>query len=79
MKQNNPCYLFGMYGPDTGFVIINAINDTYTGTPIVISCEEYNSAELYSSQLITIGVPVYVSLMALIITKPVSGPYMPNR
>ena len=42
MKQNNPCYLFGMYGPDTGFVIINAINDTYTGTPIVISCEEYN-------------------------------------
>ena len=39
MKQNNPCYLFGMYGPDTGFVIINAINDTYTGTPIVISCE----------------------------------------
>ena len=35
MKQNNPCYLFGMYGPDTGFVIINAINDTYTGTPIV--------------------------------------------
>ena len=46
MKQNNPCYLFGMYGPDTGFVIINAINDTYTGTPIVISCEEYNSAVL---------------------------------
>lgn len=34
--------------------------------------------EIYR-QLITIGVPVYVSLMALIITKPVSGPYMPNR
>lgn len=46
MKQNTPCYLFGMYEPDTGSVIINAINDTYTGTPIVISCEEYNSAVL---------------------------------
>ena len=23
MKQNNPCYLFGMYEPDTDSVIIN--------------------------------------------------------
>lgn len=30
MKQNNPCYLFGMYEPDTNSVIINAINDTYS-------------------------------------------------
>ena len=29
MKQNNPCYLFGMYEPDTDSVIVNAINDTY--------------------------------------------------
>lgn len=25
MKQNNPCYLFGMYEPNTDSVIINAI------------------------------------------------------
>ena len=23
MKQNNPCYLFGMYEPNTDFVIVN--------------------------------------------------------
>ena len=39
MKQNNPCYLFGMYEPDINSVIINALNDTYTGTPLIISCE----------------------------------------
>lgn len=39
MKQNKPCYLFGMYEPDTNSVIINAINDTYSGTPLIISCE----------------------------------------
>ena len=32
MKQNNPCYLFGMYEADTDSVIINAINDTYRHT-----------------------------------------------
>ena len=32
MKQNNPCYLFGMYQSDTDSVIINAINDNYTDT-----------------------------------------------
>ena len=31
MKQNNPCYLFGMYEPNTDSVIVNAINNTYTG------------------------------------------------
>ena len=46
MKQNNPCYLFGMYEPDTASVIVNAINDTYTGTTLTISCKEYNSAVL---------------------------------
>ena len=46
MKQNNPCYLFGMYEPDTDAVIVNAINDTYTGTPLTISCEKCNSAVL---------------------------------
>ena len=44
MKQNNPCYLFGMYEPDTDSVIVNAINDTYTSTPLIISCEKCNSA-----------------------------------
>lgn len=46
MKQNNPCYLFDMYEPDTNSVIINAINDTYSGTPLIISCEKCNSAVL---------------------------------
>lgn len=46
MKQNNPCYLFSMYEPDTNSIIINAINDTYTDTPIIISCEKCNSAVL---------------------------------
>ena len=46
MKQNNPCYLFGMYEPDTNSVIINAINDTYSGTPLTISCEKCNSSVL---------------------------------
>ena len=43
MGQNNPCYLFGMYEPDTDSVIVNAINNTYTGTPLTISCEKCNS------------------------------------
>ena len=46
MKQNNPCYLFGMYEPDTNSVIINAINDTYSGTHLTISCEKCNSSVL---------------------------------
>ena len=49
MKQNNPCYLFGMYEPATDSVIINAINDIYTDTPIIISCEECNSAVLFDT------------------------------
>ena len=46
MKQNNHCYLFGMYEPNTDSVIVNAINDTYTGAPLTISCEKCNSAVL---------------------------------
>ena len=46
MKQNNPYYLFGMYESDTDSVIINAINDTYTGTPLTINCKKCNSAVL---------------------------------
>lgn len=46
MKQNNSCYLFGMYEPDTNSVIINAINDTYSGTSLTISCEKCNSSVL---------------------------------
>ena len=46
MKQNNPCYLFGMYEPNTDSVILNVLNDTYTCTPLTISCEECNSTVL---------------------------------
>ncbi len=46
MKHNNPCYLFGMYQSDTDSVILNVINDTYTGTPLTISCEKCNSSVL---------------------------------
>lgn len=46
MKQNNPYYLFGMYKPDTNSIIVSAINDTYTSTPITIRCEKCNSAVL---------------------------------
>ena len=46
MKQNNPRYLFGMYEPDTDSVIVNAINHTYSDTPLTISCEKCNSAVL---------------------------------
>lgn len=35
MKQNNPRY-----------VIVNAINHTYSDTPLTISCEKCNSAVL---------------------------------
>ena len=46
MKQDNPRYLFGMYEPDTDSVIVSAINDTYTDTPIISCCEDCNSAVL---------------------------------
>ena len=46
MKQNNPCYLFGMYEPDTASVIVNAINDTYTSPPLIISYKKCNSSAL---------------------------------
>ena len=49
MKQNNHCYLFGMYEPNTDSVIVNAINNTYTGTPLTISCEKCNSAVLLNT------------------------------
>ena len=43
MKQNNPYYLFGMYEPDTDSVIVNAINNTYTSTPLTISCKKVSA------------------------------------
>ena len=46
MKQNKPCYLFGMYEPDTNSVIVNALNNTYTGTPLTISCKKCNASVL---------------------------------
>lgn len=38
-----------MYEPDTNSVIINAINDTYSSTPLTISCEKCNSTVLLDS------------------------------
>lgn len=35
-----------MYEPYIDSVIVNAINDTYSGTPLTISCEKCNSAVL---------------------------------
>ena len=49
MKQNNPCYLFGMYESNTDSIIVSAINDTYTGTPLTISCEKCNSTVLLNT------------------------------
>ena len=46
MKQNNPCYLFSIYEPDTDSVIVNASNNTYVCTPFTISCEKCNSSVL---------------------------------
>jgi hypothetical protein len=45
-ESSGDIYVFGMYEPDTNSVIINAINDIYSGTPLIISCEKYNSAVL---------------------------------
>ena len=43
MKQNNPCYLFGMYEPDTDSVIIN----TGENAILVICCKECNSSVIF--------------------------------
>ena len=40
MKQNNPCYLFGMYEPDTDSIVIYA-NDS---KPFIINCQKCNSS-----------------------------------
>ena len=47
MKQNNPSYLFGMYEPDTDSVIVNAINDTYTNSPLTFLDTPDDLAYLY--------------------------------
>ena len=39
MKQNNPCYIFGMYEPNTDFVIVNNGKNTI----LLIHCKECNS------------------------------------
>ena len=43
MKQNNPCYLFGMYEPDTDSVIINNGENAI----LVIRCKECNSSVIF--------------------------------
>lgn len=40
MKQNNSCYLFGMYEPDTDSIVIYA-NDS---DPFIINCQKCNSS-----------------------------------
>lgn len=42
MKQNKPCYLFGMYEPGTDSVIVNALNDTYIGWHRKVLCYMLN-------------------------------------
>lgn len=40
MKQNNSCYLFGMYEPDTDSIAMYA-NDS---NQFIINCQKYNSS-----------------------------------
>lgn len=40
MKQNNSCYLFGMYEPDTDSIVVYA-NDSI---PFIINCQKCNSS-----------------------------------
>ena len=40
MKQNNSCYLFGMYEPDTDSIVVYA-NDS---KPFIINCQKCNSS-----------------------------------
>lgn len=60
MKQNNPSYLFGMYEPDTDSVIVNAINDTYTNSPLTISCEKCKYSSDYTAFNV-LGMEVQIS------------------
>lgn len=43
MKQNNPCYQFGMYEPNTDFVIVNNGKNTI----LLIHCKGCNSFVLF--------------------------------
>ena len=38
--------MFDIYEPNTDFFIVNAINDTYTGTPLTISYEKIQFSRL---------------------------------
>ena len=40
MKQNNSCYLFGMYEPDTDSIVIY----TTDSNPFIINCQKCNSS-----------------------------------
>ena len=40
MKQNNFCYMFGMYEPDTDSIVVYA-NDI---KPFIINCQKCNSS-----------------------------------
>ena len=45
MKQNNPCYLFGMYEPDTDSIVVYA-NDS---DPFIINCQKCNSSVILNN------------------------------
>lgn len=45
MKQNNSCYLFGMYEPDTDSIVVYA-NDS---DPFIINCQKCNSSVILNN------------------------------
>ena len=45
MKQNNSCYLFGMYEPDTDSIVVYA-NDS---APFIINCQKCNSSVILNN------------------------------
>lgn len=45
MKQNNSCYLFGMYEPDTDSIVVYA-NDS---DPFIINCPKCNSSVILNN------------------------------
>ena len=45
MKQNKPCYLFGMYEPDTDSIVVYA-NDS---DPFIINCQKCNSSVILNN------------------------------
>ena len=45
MKQNNSCYLFGMYEPDTDSIVVYAKDSD----PFIINCQKCNSSVILNN------------------------------